>query len=140
MPDLEQGGVLHEAGSMFISDDGTLWLCTVTGAPGTWMAVTRQGPPAGAVMFFNLAACPAGWSEFAPAQGRTVVGTPVGGTTGGVVGVPLANLENRPHTHSLTRAKVDPSTFSNTNAVISANTGATSAVTPFVQLLTCQKD
>ncbi len=30
--------------------------------------------PAGAIMAFNLASCPVGWSEFTNARGRTVVG------------------------------------------------------------------
>ena len=42
--------------------------------------------PAGAVMFFNLASCPAGWSELAAAQGRYLVGVPGGGTLGGTSG------------------------------------------------------
>jgi|GEM_PF-1168550 len=33
-----------------------------------------QGVPTGAVMAFNLAACPAGWANFAPAIGRFVLG------------------------------------------------------------------
>jgi hypothetical protein len=61
--------------------------------------------PAGGVMFFNLASCPAGWSELAAAQGRYLVGVPAGGTLGGTSGTPLGNQESRPvgqHTHSAT--------------------------------------
>ena len=71
-----------------------------------------QGPagqdataPAGAVMFFNLASCPTGWSELDAAKGRYLVGVPSGGTLGGTSGTPLGNLESRPvgqHTHSAT--------------------------------------
>jgi hypothetical protein len=62
--------------------------------------------PAGAVMFFNLPACPAGWSELVQGRGRAVVGLPAGGTLLGSVGTPLSNLENRSHNHS-----VNPSGF-----------------------------
>jgi len=51
--------------------------------------------PSGAVMFFNLASCPSGWSELAGAQGRYIVGLPSGGTLGGTVGTALSNQENR---------------------------------------------
>ena len=65
--------------------------------------LANQIVPPGAVMFFNLSACPAGWTAFAGAQGRYVVGVPAGGTLNGTGGTALANLENRPvgqHSHS----------------------------------------
>jgi hypothetical protein len=71
------------------------------GEPGTSGAAT----PAGAVMSFNLQQCPDGWSEFAAAQGRSIVGLPAGGELGGTAGTALANLENRAvgqHTHDVT--------------------------------------
>jgi len=61
--------------------------------------------PAGAVGFFALASCPSGWTAYAPAQGRYVVGLPAGGSLESTVGTALANGENRPtgqHTHSIT--------------------------------------
>lgn len=61
--------------------------------------------PSGAVMFFNLAACPTGWTELTSARGRYVVGTPNGGTNGGTDGTALTNLEDRPvgqHSHTIT--------------------------------------
>jgi hypothetical protein len=64
-----------------------------------------NGIPAAVVMFFNLAACPAGWSEFTSARGRYVLGLPQGGTLGAPVGIPLADQEDRPagqHTHGIT--------------------------------------
>lgn len=60
--------------------------------------------PAGAVMFFNLAACPSGWSEMTDARGRYVVGLPPGGMLGGGAGTPLTNQEIRPvgqHNHDV---------------------------------------
>lgn len=61
--------------------------------------------PAGAVGFFDLAGCPAGWSEYANARGRYVVGMQPGGTRGAMVGTELANQQNRvvgQHSHGLT--------------------------------------
>jgi hypothetical protein len=64
-----------------------------------------NGAPSGAVIFFNLAACPAGWTAYAAAQGRGVVGVVDGGTLGAAVGTALGDQENRPtgqHTHTVT--------------------------------------
>jgi hypothetical protein len=55
--------------------------------------------PQGAVMTFNLASCPSGWSEVTDAQGRALVGLPSGGTLAGTVGAGLSDGENRAHTH-----------------------------------------
>jgi hypothetical protein len=57
--------------------------------------------PTGAVMFFSLSGCPAGWSPYAAAQGRYVVGG--SSSIGSTVGTALSSLENRPvgqHTHT----------------------------------------
>lgn len=56
--------------------------------------------PSGAVVFFNLAACPSGWTEHVDARGRAIVGLNVGGTLGGKPGVALSNLEGRVHNHT----------------------------------------
>jgi hypothetical protein len=73
-----------------------------------WAPTTQPSPfPTGAVMFFNLSACPSGWSVLAAAQGRYLVGLPAGGTLGGTDGTALTNLEDRPvgqHTHVATDA------------------------------------
>ena len=57
--------------------------------------------PTGAVVFFNLAACPAGWTEHTEARGRAVVGVPAGGTLNGTVNSALSDLQNRTHTHQV---------------------------------------
>jgi len=57
--------------------------------------------PAGSVMFFDLDACPAGWSPLDAARGRAIVGTPAGGAVGGTVGAPLGDVENRAHGHTV---------------------------------------
>lgn len=69
--------------------------------------LAAQMVPAGAVMFFNLAACPPGWAALAAAQGRYIVGLPTGGMLAASVGTALGNQENRAvgqHTHPV----VDP--------------------------------
>jgi hypothetical protein len=61
--------------------------------------------PAGAVMYFNLAACPTGWQELTASQGRYLVGRPNGGTLGATVGTALTDEENRAvgqHNHDVT--------------------------------------
>jgi hypothetical protein len=45
-----------------------------------------DGVPSGAVMYFNLAKCPSGWSELPTAQGRAIIGLPVGAKLGATVG------------------------------------------------------
>jgi hypothetical protein len=58
----------------------------------------------GAVAFFDLPQCPAGWSEFTQARGRFIVGLNPSGTSGATVGTALSDLENRPigkHTHTI---------------------------------------
>jgi hypothetical protein len=87
------------------------------GANGTDGALGPTGPagvdavaPAGAVMYFDLPACPAGWTSFDAAGGRYLVGLPAGGTAGAAVGTALSDQENRPtgqHTHGVT----DPGHF-----------------------------
>lgn len=55
-------------------------------------------------MFFNLAACPAGWAELLGARGRYLVGLPNGGTLAQEVGTALSSAENRAagqHTHAI---------------------------------------
>lgn len=64
-----------------------------------YAAHAADGVPSGAVMSFELAACPPGWTELTSARGRTIVGLPVGGTLGAAVGSPYTNLEQRTHAH-----------------------------------------
>jgi hypothetical protein len=71
-------------------------------------AITGGGTPAGAVMTFNLSACPTGWTELTEARGRYLVGRPLGGTVGLTGGAyALSNGEDRPvgqHTHSASQS------------------------------------
>ena len=64
----------------------------------------QQVVPSGAVIFFNAAACPTGWTAMAGARGRYIVGLNGGGTLGASVGTAMADQENRPvgqHAHSV---------------------------------------
>lgn len=64
----------------------------------TGTAWANFGVPSGTIAFF-ASSCPGGWSEFAGAEGRAIVGLPAGGTLGGTVGTALTDQEDRTHTH-----------------------------------------
>jgi hypothetical protein len=104
-----------------IDDDGDVGIGTETPGAGNKLDVQggnintsgklqEQGNPlipAGAVMYFNLADCPAGWSPLVAAQGRYLVGVSNTATVGGVPAgtTALANLEKRAagkHDHNIT--------------------------------------
>jgi len=65
-----------------------------------------DGVPSGAVMFFNLAECPADWTEMADLRGRVPVGLAEGGSLASVVGSELEDEGTRTistvpsHTHA----------------------------------------
>jgi hypothetical protein len=63
-----------------------------------------QVVPSGAVMAFDLAACPAGWTALADAQGRVIVGTTTGVALKARVGadqVTLTAAQMPTHTHTV---------------------------------------
>lgn len=113
--------------------------------------------PTGSVAFFGLTQCPAGWTLFDGAKGRTVV--PMNGNTGTTVGTALANLEIPKHSHTesgtvtLTPTSMAAASGPNVNNGAagtyrlqpdtgSGKTGNTSSETaniPYVQLLSCRK-
>lgn len=113
--------------------------------------------PSGAVMFFNLSVCPAGWTELTQARGRYLVGLPSGGTLGGTAGTALSNLENRAtgaHTHPITSysSGIDTNqrliwgTSNNSTGTplqptdVLAPTGSVAGTNaPYLQLVACQK-
>jgi hypothetical protein len=74
--------------------NGSAWVCAADDSGAV-------GVPAGAVMPFNLPACPVGWSDLTDARGRAITGVPAGGTLGGMVGSALSDLEDRTHTHDV---------------------------------------
>lgn len=97
-----------------------------------------SGIPPGLIAAFN-GACPSGWTEFASAQGRMIVGLPSGGTLAGTVGTAMTDLENRTHTHTYTQVpnhvhtlQVQGSTTastSGTHVMTSTATGGSSRTT-----------
>jgi hypothetical protein len=123
--------------------------------------------PAGAVSFFNLAACPTGWSELTAARGRYLVGLPSGGTLLQGVGTALTGGENRPvgqHTHGVldpghnhtfssargtgfTTTGSQPGSPEGTNSTNRSTTGISlqnagsvaGTNAPYLQLLSCEK-
>jgi hypothetical protein len=141
-----------------------------TGSAGTAGAAGSAGAdavaPAGAVMFFATATCPAGYTEYAAAQGRYVVGLPPGGTLEKTDGTALGDGEDRPtgqHDHAVT-VLADPILVGGNVTVTSvqgtahtssrqplASTSAASGITvgqagsvagtnaPYIQLLACRK-
>lgn len=70
-----------------------------------WVSMMYGGIPSGAVWYFNLAACPSGWTDLVAAEGRYIVGLTSSGTLAAVNGTPLTDLEDRPvgqHNHTIT--------------------------------------
>lgn len=120
---------------------------------GLNLAAAEDALPAQSVAFFNLSACPEGWTPFSRADGRLVASLMPGGGNGALVGdTPLSDLENRTHQHKLTAS------FTTTkksyvliggccneslgNAGTYSFTGTTepaSSNLPYTQLLMCQK-
>jgi hypothetical protein len=94
------------AGSLFGSLVGSATSARAADEPDGALATM----PARAVVAFNRQSCPNGWSQFAPAEGRVVVGLNPGGALRGRVGIPLGDKEKRRHTHL-----VDPPTRATTN-------------------------
>ena len=70
-------------------------------------ALAEQVVPSGAIMAFDLGACPSGWTAFGSADGRTLIGTAAGLTRGTVVGANSVGLsvDQMPaHSHSAFQA------------------------------------
>lgn len=63
-------------------------------------SVVAYTVPPGAVMLFDLAACPAGWTAFAEGSGRLLMGKPGGGTLKQTFGAALVGNTVSTHSHS----------------------------------------
>ena len=140
----------HKGTMYYSSTDDQVYVCK--GTTLSWQPV-GGGSPSGAVMSFNLASCPSGWTELISARGRYIVGLPAGGTLGGTSGTALSNLENRPtgnHTHSLSMGFYSTGAVSSYPAMawsdggyagVTGGTGYPADTNaPYIQLLTCQKN
>jgi hypothetical protein len=104
------------------------------------------------VLFSQSATCPAGWSIFATAAGRLLVGVALGGDVGLTVNTPLADREDRTHTHpvalsaTLSQRNIAAANGPNTSGAAPGNVSATLPSAPatsglgFVQRLACRKD
>lgn len=96
---LTVSGVIESLSGGIKFPDGTTQTTADTGGPGGSI-------PSGAVMFFDLAVCPSGWTESTATRGRYIVGLPLSGTLAGTQGTALSNLENRDvgkHSHTATQ-------------------------------------
>ena len=75
---------------------------TKTSAGWTCTTVSGGGVPSGAVLPFNLANCPAGWTELTAARGRVIVGVPASGTLAATVGTALTDAQDKSVTPTFT--------------------------------------
>lgn len=145
---------------------GAMEYCDETGGScntiGSIAAAAANSIPSGAVMAFNLAACPSGWSEIAGARGRVIVGLngadasfDVLGETGGEKTHMLTTAEIPAHTHGIqaspnspggsynTLMQYIPNTAPSTWIYSDQNTGGGSAhnnLQPYITFLYCQKN
>ncbi|HXA15396.1 MAG TPA: hypothetical protein VN380_00270 [Thermoanaerobaculia bacterium] len=105
--------------------------------------------PSGTVAFFARLQCPAGWTLYEAANGRTVV--PMNSNTGSTTGNALADVEKREHQHtesgtvtlpptSMAAASgPNPNNGSAGTYRIAGTTSSEKANIPYVQLLACRK-
>jgi hypothetical protein len=108
--------------------------------------------PAGAISFFNAAACPASWTPFAEGKGRFLVPTIGADPPLKTAGEPLKDGEDRQHDHAVTaEAELTAVSFAGIageanhgvagqqTAAIAAPAAKVSSGLPYVQLLACKK-
>jgi len=123
--------------------DGTSW--------------TTMGETAGLIAAFS-GSCPSGWTEYTAARGRTIVGTPSGGTDEGTVGTALTDLGTRTitdvpaHTHDIKwrtgsyGSDVATTFYSGakytweTGPIETVGSASVDVTMPYIQLTYCEKD
>lgn len=117
----------------------------------TQPAQSSSGVPSGMIAFFASAACPAGWTESASAQGRVLVGI-TDPAEAESIGEPLGDREAPRHEHDFAAdimrdARLVPvnSPFGTAAKYIEVlelrrSTSPADSQLPFLQLLACSKD
>ena len=111
-----------------------------------------DGMPTDAVMFFTGIACPRGWTAYAAGNGRVALPAAAPSLVGVTRGVPLADGEDRAHTHTLSGSFTTEGVsyvgivgggnggLTGAGAVdFMATTAPAAAGIPYVQLLVCRK-
>lgn len=74
--------------------DGVLYVVPAAGSE------TAAGVPANGIIHTTATTAPTGWAEYTAGRGRVIVGTPLSGTHGGVVGSAMTDLQDvGSHTH-----------------------------------------
>lgn len=135
---------------------GDLWIAGNITVGG----VAYAHVPRGALMFFNLPACPSGWTELTNARGRVILGLPSGGGLGAMQGTalsvanPTRTITSVPaHAHSLSTV-VDGSVGGGPYMVTAGGNGAIGpsvstdsagsasidVTMPYMQFLVCVKN
>lgn len=85
--------VITNGGRIGIGNSTPAYALDITGDINFTGTLREDGNEIFASMIAPFAgSCPTGWSEYTAARGRTVVGTPSGGTNAGTVGTALSNL------------------------------------------------
>lgn len=86
-------------------------------------SLVSKSLPTGSVVAFDLSSCPAGWSEYSPAQGRSIIGAGARYRLGQAEGKETHSLsvnELPPHTH---QAKHLPTARGSGNGVVNWGSG-----------------
>jgi microcystin-dependent protein len=98
--------------SKAVNADEAMHAASATSATAASGGLATQVVPAGAVMAFDLDACPPGWSEFAAARGRAVIGTNPTAAAG--VSARMRGQALGEERHQLTTAELPAHTHSGT--------------------------
>lgn len=121
-------------GGFVISPDETIWVCKGAGLSPAQLQTSGSSIPAGSILLIDSGSCPAGFTEVADLNGRTLIGTLAAsgnvGTTGGAdtitpqgVNSGAAVADHPSHTHTYNQV------ISHTHAVTSVGSAATGGTT-----------